>query len=62
VAALRDGSVTASEESMVVALESNYLPGYLLLIEQSLESYRLYQKLIGECDQLLREELDKLAG
>ena len=62
LAALHDGSVTASEESMVAALESNYLPGYLLLIEQSLERYRFYQKSIGECDQLLREELDKLAG
>jgi hypothetical protein len=27
--ALRDGSVTASEESMVAALESNYHPGFL---------------------------------
>jgi transposase len=62
LAALRDGSVTASEESMVAALESNYLPGYLLLIEQSLERYRFYQRSIGECDGLLREELDKLVG
>jgi transposase len=62
LAALRDGRVKASEESIVAALEGDYRAEHLFTLKQSLESYRHYQKLIGECDRRLREDLDKLGG
>lgn len=62
LAALRDGRVRASEESIVAALEGDYRAEHLFTLKQSLESYRHYQKLIGECDVRLRELLDEFAG
>jgi hypothetical protein len=60
LAALRDGRVKASEERIVGALQGDYRPEHLFTLRQSLESYRHYQKLIGECDRQLREMLDAM--
>lgn len=62
LAALRDGRVQASEESIWAALEGDYRREHLFTLKQSLESYRHYQKLIGECDEQLREQLEALEG
>ena len=62
LAELRDGRVQASEESIMAALEGNYRTEHLFTLQQSLESYRHYQKLIGECDRKLREQLEALEG
>lgn len=62
LAALRDGRVKASEESIVAALEGDYRREHLFTLKQSLESYRHYQKLIAECDRQIRADLDKLDG
>ena len=62
LAALRDGRVKASEESIVAALQGDYRPEHLFTLKQSMESYRHYQKLIAECDRQMREDLDKLDG
>jgi len=62
LAALRHGTVRASEERMVAALEGDYRAEHLFTLRQSLESYRHYQKLIGECDRQLRQQLEQFEG
>jgi transposase len=62
LAALRDGRMRASEETIVAALEGDYRAEHLFTLKQSLESYRHYQNLIGECDRELRRMLDQLEG
>jgi hypothetical protein len=62
LAGLRNGRVQASEESIVAALEGDYRAEHLFTLKQSVESYRHYQNLIAECDQQMREDLDKLDG
>ena len=62
LAALRDGRVRASEETIVAALEGDYRAEHLFTLRQSLESYRHYQSLIEECDRELRRMLDQLEG
>lgn len=62
LAALRDGRVKASEESIVAALEGDYRAEHLFTLKQSLESYRHYQKLITACDRQIREQLEGLEG
>jgi len=59
LAELRDGRVKASQERIVAALEGDYRPEHLFTLQQSLESYRHYQKLIRACDQQLREAMEK---
>lgn len=58
LAALRQKGVKASEETIVAALDGDYRPEHLFTLKQSLESYRHYQKLMGECDRQIREMMD----
>lgn len=62
LAELRDGRVKASEAEIMGALEGNYRTEHLFTLKQSLESYRHYLKLIAECDQKVREQLEALEG
>ena len=62
LAALRDGRVKASEESIVAALEGDYRAEHLFTLGQSLKSYRHYQELIAGCDRQIREQLEALQG
>jgi transposase len=62
LAALRDGRVRASQETIVAALEGDYRTEHLFTLQQSLESYRHYQSLIGQCDRELRRMMDRLEG
>ena len=55
LAGLRQGGVKASEREIITALQGDYRAEHLFTLRQSLESYRHYQKLIGECDQQLRQ-------
>jgi hypothetical protein len=59
LAGLRQGGVKASEREIIAALQGDYRAEHLFTLRQSLESYRHYQKLIGECDQRLRQGLDE---
>ncbi len=59
LAGLRHGGVKASEREIMAALQGDYRAEHLFTLRQSLESYRHYQKLIGECDQQLRQALDE---
>jgi transposase len=62
LAALRDGRVKASEESIVRALEGDYRAEHLFTLRQSLKSFRHYQDLIADCDRQIREQLEALEG
>jgi transposase len=46
----RDRRIRASRETIAKALVGDYRPEHLFTLRQSLESYRHYQRLIGECD------------
>jgi transposase len=59
LAALRDGRVRASEETILASLAGDYRAEHLFTLRQSLESYRHDQKLIGECDRQIREMLNQ---
>ena len=59
LAALRQGGVRASEERIVAALQGDYRAEHLFTLKQSLESYRHFQKLIGECDRQVRQLLEQ---
>lgn len=50
----------ASEKAIMAALEGDYRQEHLFTLQQSLDSYRHYQKQIAECDRRLRELLDGL--
>src|ERR1700730_7270344 len=60
LAGLCDKRVRASEEEIVQALEGDYRAEHLFTLQQSLESYRHYEKLLGECDRQLRQLLEEL--
>lgn len=62
LAGLRHEGVQASEAKILAALEGDYRAEHLFTLKQSLASYRHYQKLIGECDQRIREMLDEFEG
>jgi transposase len=51
LAALRDGRVQASEETIRKSLVGNYRREHLFTLEQSVQAYRHYQQLITACDR-----------
>ncbi|MDQ2945360.1 MAG: IS110 family transposase [Acidobacteriota bacterium] len=57
LAALRDGRIKASEETIVKALVGDYRREHLFTLRQSLAAWRNYQKLMAECDQEIEEQL-----
>jgi transposase len=58
LAQLRDRRVKASEEVVVKALVGDYRREHLFTLEQSLEAFRYYQKLMVACDQEIEKQLD----
>ncbi len=52
-------AILQGEREIMAALQGDYRAEHLFTLRQSLESYRHYQKLIGECDQQLRQALDE---
>jgi transposase len=50
LAALRDGRIKASEQTIIKSLIGDYRWEHLFTLRQSLAAYRNYQKLIGETD------------
>ena len=47
----RDHRIKASRETIAKALVGDYRPEHLFTLRQSLDAYRQYQRLIGECDR-----------
>jgi hypothetical protein len=57
LAALRDGRIKASEESIVQSLVGDYRREHLFTLRQSLMAGRNYQKLMKECDREVEQYL-----
>jgi transposase len=57
LAALRDGRIKATEETIIKSLVGDYRREHLFTLRQSLAAYRNYQKLIAECDREIEEQL-----
>jgi hypothetical protein len=54
LASFRDRRIKASQDTIVQSLVGDYRPEHLFTLEQSLESYRHYQRLIQGCDQKVK--------
>ncbi len=54
----RDRRIKASPETIAKALVGDYRPEHLFVLRQSLDTYRQYQRLIGECDAHVQALLD----
>jgi len=59
LAQLRDGRIRASEETIIQSLQGDYRAEHLFTLQQSLQAYRYYRKLIGQCEREMRRQLDK---
>jgi transposase len=57
LAALRDGRIKASEQTIIKSLVGDYRGEHLFTLRQSLAAYRNYQKLIGETDLEIERHL-----
>jgi transposase len=57
LAALRDGRIKASAETIIKSLVGDYRREHLFTLRQSLAAWRNYQKLIEECDCEIEEQL-----
>jgi transposase len=55
LAKLRDPRVKASEATVAKSLEGNWRPELLFVLRQELETYRLFQAKIDECDQKMHQ-------
>lgn len=60
LAALRDPSCRASEETFVTALTGNYRREHLFALRQAVESFDFDHRLIGQCDAEIERELKQL--
>jgi transposase len=57
LAALRDGRIKATEETIIKSLVGDYRREHLFTLRQSLAAYRNYQKLIAQCDREMEAQL-----
>lgn len=62
LAAHRDPRVKAAPETIAKALVGEYRLEHLFTLRQALDSYRHYQRLIGECDAQIATLLDGFAS
>lgn len=62
LAALRDGRIAASKETIARALVGDYRLEHLFTLRQSLEAYRRYQRWIADCDVEIEHKLQALPG
>lgn len=58
----RDRRIKASRETIAKALVGDYRPEHLFTLRQVLDSYRHYQRLIGECDVEIQTRLGAFAS
>jgi len=57
LAALKNGRIKASKDTIVKSLEGDYLPEHVFTLKQSLQVYRHYQQMIAECDKEIENHL-----
>lgn len=62
LAALRDGRIAASRETIARALVGDYRAEHLFTLRQSLNAYRQYQQWIADCDAEIERQLRLLPG
>jgi transposase len=62
LAALRDGRIAASRETIARALVGDYRAEHLFTLRQSLEAYRQYQQWIAVCDGEIERQLQSFPG
>ncbi|MEO7523234.1 MAG: IS110 family transposase [Ferruginibacter sp.] len=62
LAALRDNRIKAPVEVIVMSLEGVWRNEHVFVLKQSLEAYEFYQKQIGECDEKIKEQLNKMTA
>lgn len=60
LAGLRDRKVKASAETVMKSLVGDYRREHLFTLDQSLQAYRYYQKLIAACDKEIEAYLQEL--
>jgi transposase len=60
LAELRNTRIKASEEIIVKSLVGDYRPEHLFTLQQSLDFYRHYQKMIENCDKEINSYLQNL--
>ncbi len=58
LAALRDGRVKATADTIAKSLVGDYRREHLFTLRQSLAAFRHYQELIGACDKEIEEYLE----
>ena len=58
LAALKNGRIKASKDTIAKSLEGDYLPEHVFTLKQSLQVYRHYQQMVAECDQEIENHLN----
>ena len=59
LAKLRNQRIKASEAVIAKSLVGDYRPEHLFTLQQSLDAYRNYQKLVADCDREIRRLLEE---
>jgi len=57
LAALKDCRIKASHDTLARSLQGDWRPEHLFVLQQALETWRHYQKLIGQCDEQIQQLL-----
>lgn len=58
LAALKDGRIKATKDTIAKSLEGDYLPEHVFTLKQSLQVYRHYQQMMAECDREIESHLN----
>ena len=58
LAALKDGMIKATKDTIAKSLEGDYLPEHVFTLKQSLQVYRHYQQMMAECDREIESHLN----
>ena len=57
LAALKDHRIKASRDTIARSLHGDWRPEHLFVIQQALDTWRHYQKLIGQCDEQIQQQM-----
>jgi transposase len=57
LAALKDHRIKASRDTLARSLHGDWRAEHLFVIRQALDTWRHYQKLIGQCDEQIQQQL-----
>lgn len=57
LAALKDHRIKASRDTIVRSLHGHWQDEHLFVLQQALDTWRHYQKLISQCDEQIQQQL-----